>query len=371
MRRALVVVAVLVMVVARGEVFAEQSITIATHWTPSDVGHYRILQDAVDEYMKLNPGVLIDIVASRSGSSVLWEMFLVQTAAGTPPDLMQLHTDYIAEYYPAFQPVPRMITELMRQMFYPAALEMVTIEGEYRAIPTEFQVKGVVHNQVMFAEAGVAPLTADPISWDQFWDTAAKLTRVDPDGQVRQSGFAYGEAQHFRTMLVADGYDVITADGDPLLNSPQMLRLVTQWKERVDQGIIAREESWPQGSWHDIHQRRSAMIIMPPWIRDTLVTSDPDGYFANNYVSTPVPYGALGVPRLRVYGWGWVVPNVARNPELAWDFLIWLNFNVQESGTTRMGDVMAAPGIASRHLRRFSAPAEHDRAVHARLYESA
>ncbi len=108
--------------------------------------------------------------------------------------------------------------------FYPGVLASATYDGKYYGVPWIANPLMVYYNKDLFDEAGVPyPSATDNWTWQDFIDTAKKLTVVKKDSSnhdYQQYGYIVDGWPNIETFLWAGGGDVIAPNGqDVLLDS--------------------------------------------------------------------------------------------------------------------------------------------------------
>lgn len=296
---------------------------------------------SASEYVKLTPGIEVDILATGSGSPALWERFLVMAAAGTAPDALHHPVSSVKSEWAWFIALPATIVSRMQREYIPAPLELATYRGSVVGFPTEFQTPATVYDRDFLEQAGVGkPPT--PGTWDDYFGLARKLTRRSADGRTEVYGAvaeSYRIMYDIRSYLNSNGQEVISPDGQPQLNSSCMVEALAKWKGHIDEGVLAFG-GWPP----PIAAGRGAMATWEPWLRIHLQTGRPEMYAAGRFGVSPLPHGTLGKPHVMSYGYTWSVTRTTKNAPAVWAFLEWLNMAKTDRGTTRMGDVMAELG---------------------------
>ena len=110
--------------------------------------------------------------------------------AGSGPCVMQIPANILAEFQARGQlaPMPEdvMTAEQMETTFTPAAISLLSIDGEYYGMPTDLQTLLLFYNDDLFEAAGLDP-TRDFETWEEFRAAAIALTQADGDS-MSQAG---------------------------------------------------------------------------------------------------------------------------------------------------------------------------------------
>jgi len=110
-----------------------------------------------------------------------------------------------------------------------------TVAGERYAVPLSFTPLSMFYNQALFDAAGVAV----PTTWDEWVDAAAALTiDANGDGTPEQYGIALQDHQTvgngvWMSLLKSGGGDVVTADGEVVVDSPENAETLEFWADAL------------------------------------------------------------------------------------------------------------------------------------------
>lgn len=100
------------------------------------------------------------------------------------------------------------------------------VDGERYGAPLSFTPLAMFYNKALFDAAGVAV----PTTWDE-WVAAAKELTVDDDGDGTPEQYGLALADHatvgngvWMSLFKSGGGDVVTADGEVVVDSPRTSR---------------------------------------------------------------------------------------------------------------------------------------------------
>jgi len=86
----------------------------------------------------------------------------------------------------------------------------------------------------LFVKAGLDP-NRPPKTWNELWQYADKITKKDSKGDYEVLGFNPMYAQSYFWMYVwGNGGDFLDKDGNLVVNSPIVVKSLTEWKQMVD-----------------------------------------------------------------------------------------------------------------------------------------
>lgn len=170
-----------VLVAPLGQVRAEKVRIRYLSWETS-FEQIALVKKLIAEFERRHP----DIAVSLEASSDATRIFLTDAAAGTPPDVMYITTEFLAPL------VEKRILEpldpyLQRDgidtgQFIPSTLEGLRVDNRLFAYPIHFSVDMLFYNKRLFDARGV-PYPDDSWTWQTYRDVATSLTRdLDGDG---------------------------------------------------------------------------------------------------------------------------------------------------------------------------------------------
>lgn len=156
---------------------------------------------------------------------------LAAIAGGKPPDISYLYGSWAANI--ATNPSTVNLTPYINQFgwndFWPAERHVATVNGKVIGIPALVDNLALVYNKRLFAQAGLAPPTAN-WTWSNFENAAIKLTNQSK----KQFGWAYvndaseDTVWRYWALLWQAGGSILTPDGkQAAFDSPAGLRALT------------------------------------------------------------------------------------------------------------------------------------------------
>lgn len=204
----------------------------------------------------------------------------------------------------------------------PAMVQKVVLGDQFFAIPRDALVMtALFRNKQLFAEAGLDPEVA-PDTFAALEEADRRLTRVEGDGRATQAGFIpwihLGQYGLIWSLLWGTSW-WDAALHQPVLNGPRNVELMEWMESWAARTFPALGTSWGTSAFYN----------------GTLAMAMIGGEQLNALRAGNVPLDAIGVTpmpvapgdersRLYVSGEGWVIPTRARNPEAAWEVIVWL-----------------------------------------------
>ncbi len=142
------------------------------HITTGDPGK-TAWQSMADAYMKVNPGVQIEITILENDA--FKQKLATVMQSGNPPDLFQSWGGGVmAEYARAglLKDISGDLKGAWGDSFNKAPLDVYSADGKYYGVPWDMGAVGFWYNKALFAKAGIA---APPATWTEFIAAVKKL----------------------------------------------------------------------------------------------------------------------------------------------------------------------------------------------------
>jgi ABC-type glycerol-3-phosphate transport system substrate-binding protein len=292
-------------------------------------------------------GVEIEFVQTPGGEHV--QKVTALLAAGTPGDTVQVsHQDFPmfhrAGLYRPLAPLAGKDRSVSPKDFYQGHLDCYIVKGELYCLPGGLVDQTVVYaNKRVFDAAGVRLPTEQEsrnATWDTVVDLARKLTK--PDGS--QYGLVISQ---FNTLPYSGGAYLVDDRLNPTrgtLDDPRWARAVETWidwtqRQKImptaDDRTRLGERNWEETFARD----KVAMYVDGSFKVAFFLQADPQLAWDMFWV----PRLAPNLPRKFVTGGaGWGITPAARNPELAWE---WVKFIDRKPGSYEVERDMNPQGI--------------------------
>ncbi|HCU70822.1 MAG TPA: hypothetical protein DIC35_03685 [Candidatus Moranbacteria bacterium] len=112
-------------------------------------------------------------------------------ASGQGPDIFLVHNNWIPSFSDKVYPAPMDIIneQRVRNEFVDVVADDFVSGGSVYALPLSVDSLGLYYNKDLFNDAGI---TSTPKNWEDFVSVARKLTKLDEQNQIIQSGAALG-----------------------------------------------------------------------------------------------------------------------------------------------------------------------------------
>ena len=330
-----------------GMAVAKTKLVFPVHWTDYQIkGTYdkegklveKGLEQYVEEYMKLNPEIEIEI------QSIPFEEYLqklqVAHMSGISPDVFQIYALWGVTLVDSgiLDAPPVAIREDVKANYTTSAVTGATINGEIWGIPTEVDNYCLVYNKELLKEAGIA---APPNTWAELVEVAPKCTKRDAEGNITQYGFAFlagwdsAVVHPFLSLLWSNGGEFLSEDYSRCLVNSEEGRGALE----AELDLFRSGATDAKGSVWEFPNGTVAMMIMAPWYETSIKEVLQEKY--QDVV------GVAPIPPLKKrvncqYTWFACVGSGSKHKKEAWSFLKWFSSEVQPAtNTTREGDLMA------------------------------
>jgi multiple sugar transport system substrate-binding protein len=175
-------------------------------------------------------------------------------AAGTPVSLAYVGSRTLKQFAQNDLIVPVPMTDEEKAGYYNYVPDTVTFDGTQWGVPVAFSTKALFWNKDLFEAAGLDPETP-PKTWEEEIAFAKQITeKTDAAGYgVVAKTFDNTMHQFLHWVYTNDGL-IIDADGNIVINSPQVLAALTALKDIVpygEEGATAYEQNEVRAIWLD------------------------------------------------------------------------------------------------------------------------
>jgi len=271
-----------------------------------------------DDVSKAHPN--IKVAFETIAFNDYWPKLETQLASGTEPDIIAMQSLRMPVFAArnALRPLKPLFAKNPDFKFddFATTIEQgMSFKGEVYALAYDRGPMLLYYNKDLFAAAGVpAPSATTPMTWDQFHDTAVKLTKGDQYGFVTQPNF-----DSTVSWIWSNGGDYMNADETACtLDSPESMAalefIANLWlKDKVAAPITDIANS--QFGNEAFYAGKTGMTINGPW---QVVNVRKSAKF--DFDIAPFPAGKAGsIPWDAGSGFG--ISNKTKNPDEAFQAL--------------------------------------------------
>lgn len=202
------------------------------HHYPSGTGA-EIMTEVLNDFMATHPNIKVNELGLGLGEQ--GEKLVPALVAGTAPDIMVYDLATVQERAMKGQTMCLddyvAASGMDTSVFFPATLDCCTYDGKLYGLPYMTDTRVLFYNKDHFRAAGLDPENP-PKTWDEVLEYTKKLNLTDENGEPTQVGFStvWWEIAPW-TMGWTFGADYWDADGNPTLDTPEMLEALNYVKE--------------------------------------------------------------------------------------------------------------------------------------------
>lgn len=214
-------------------------------------------------------------------------------------------------------------------------VDIYSKDGNYYGICFHVGASVTYYNKDIMAAAGIDP--ASIVTWDDY--AAAGRTVLEKTG-VPMCTVETNDPWSFWQMLTEQGSDLLTPDGKPNVNTPEMAKGLKFYQDMLKEGTAVTA---PGGGHHAeeyygfMDAGGAASVTMPFWYMGRFTDYMPD--LKGKILVMPNPVFEVGQPRsVGLGGTGTSVTNQCKNQDLAVDFLGFAKLS--EQGNLKIWEIM-------------------------------
>lgn len=281
-----------------------------------------LVRELDQEFERRHPGAKVQI-EQIPGRGVYEAKLMMMILSGNAPDVIQFDASSGAVFID--NGVLADLTPLIRgdpvfdpNDYFPQAFDVARRGEAVYAVPLDFTPMVMFYNRRLFDAAGV-PHPREGWTWDDFLETARKLTLEAAPGRPKQYGFnLLNHMPHWVMWLWNNGGDVVTPDGRHAagaFDSPASIEAVRFLSDLALRHRVAPTPSEAAAAGVDLFlAEQAAMHLTGHW---ELI----------EYGRRGLDVGIVGLPsnlprpQTVMYVSGLSLTRGARNPDLAWKYI--------------------------------------------------
>lgn len=287
-------------------------------WSFHQAREYEFWEWLAQEYKKEHPNVEVKVEFVSSDDYFSSTRLLSSFASGQGPDLFFISPATVKRFAEAgvLYPLTEYFTPEVRNDFYPAALDSVTVGYDIYAVPFETELLGLFYNKEVFKRHGLNP----PRTWEDMKQAAKTLKSGSLSGLTIETFEGVYQNFSWLPFLWQGGGNLLTEDGkQAALSDSGALRMYGYFRSLVDQGLLNMRPSRPATDIGILAAGETAMQVSGSWnirMLETEFNSQPIGV-----VPLPIPEGGS---RLTIAG-GWkLAANLhSEHAQEAAKFIMW------------------------------------------------
>jgi multiple sugar transport system substrate-binding protein len=297
---------------------AGQDKTVLRLWSFHQAREYEFWEWLAQEYEKNHPEIDIKVEFVSSDDYFSSTRLLSSFASGQGPDLFFISPATIKRFAEAgiLYPLTEYFTPEVRNDFYPAALDSVTVGYDIFAVPFETELLGLFYNTAMFEQHGLKP----PKTWEEMKQASRMLHSASLSGLTIETFEGVYQNFSWLPFIWQGGGDLLSEDGkQAALSGSGSLNMYKFFRGMTDQGLLNMRPSRPATDIGILAAGETAMQVSGSWnIRmiETEFGNKPIGV-----VPLPVPEG--GSPVTISGGWKMAANLRSDHAGEAAKFIMW------------------------------------------------
>lgn len=305
------------------------NLTFWSLWDEKDV-----FDPIIDGYKQLRPNVNITY---KKMTPTEYEQAVVEAlAAGKGPDIWIMHNTWLPRHQNKLTPMPEgfISIEDFSDSFVDVVSQDFVVDGQVYAIPLSVDTLALYYNKDLYNSAFI---TEPPAIWEEFNEDVKKLTKVDSQGNISQSGAAMGTANNIvratdilSLLMLQNGTQMVNDDQDEAtFNKSAVTATGEEYQPGLDALIFYTDFANPRKTvytWNptmffstDAFVAEKTAMMMGYWYLDETIRSK----------APKLNYGIARMPQIKDTPkevnypnyWGYGVSAASQNPDYAWEFL--------------------------------------------------
>jgi len=292
------------------------------------------------DFEKENPGIKLEI---ESVPDQYFQKMVLSFAADNPPDVISLDASSAAAFInngvlADLAPFAQKDPSFKATDYWPNVYSIDSRGQSIYAIPGDFTPLVLYYNKKLFDRAGV-PYPSGHWTFDQFLDTAKKLTTKNLDGTTKQYGFKFQNwMPGWIVWLWNNGGDVLLKNGSQAagtLDSQKNIETIGFLRDLVLKDQVSPNLSQSQATGVDqFANGTAAMEISGHWELPGFKTAP--GLKMEDVGVTEIPTN-LPKPVTVEYEVGFAMPKKAKHPAESWKLIKYLTSRLYQESYQKTG----------------------------------
>jgi multiple sugar transport system substrate-binding protein len=282
-----------------------------------------VFKSLVDQYNKEQPDVKVSEL--YSANDLVLQKVLTAVRGGSAPDVAYM----FGSWSPNIAQIPQVVNmsdEVSKpdwkwDDFYPAERTAATVGDKVVGVPALVDNLAIVYNKKLFADAGIAPPTAN-WTWDDFRAAAAKLT--DPSkgqyGWLIPADGSEDTVWHYDAMLWEAGGDILNSDNtEAAFNSDAGVEALTMLQDMAVTDKSVYLDTTNANGTKLMNSGKIGMMVTGPWDLSSIPDVDYGVQVMPSFADSDAGHQTIAGPD------NWVVfDNGSERTQAAVDFVRWL-----------------------------------------------
>lgn len=236
-------------------------------------------------------------------------------------------------------PLDDYLTDEKSSTFVSSVYDSFNYEGNQYGLPLDYNTLGVFYNKDMFDAAGV-DYPDETWTWQDYVDAMAI---IQPTLEENQVAFSAGNEYHrWRELVLANGGDLVDADGNFDFTNEAAVTAFEQWMQLYEDGYYLTPAELG-GTWGGdvFFQENAAITIEGSWAISAIEGGNPD----LNWGATSIPLAEEnGTQSTMIYSNALAISSDCANAGGAYEWMDW--FTTEEMAASR-AEYQKAEGTSS------------------------
>ena len=246
-------------------------------WFDNKEGENAALREIAEAYKK-ETGVHVEIIDRRSVFDAPKDLVNNADVEGGP-DLVFMQAPDIGDLVVSGYIEPLELDDDIRSRFVDTAISAFTLDGKNYGVGYSIETSGLIYNKKLISKEEL------PKTWDEFWETAERLTIPDGSGGYSQYGALLNSRDMWFTYPIIreyGGYYYGQSGGrynpyDIGLNNEGMLTYISKMKEAKSKGLVLNSPiAMESHIVAEFSKGRVAMILYGLWSTSTFKSGGVD-----------------------------------------------------------------------------------------------
>lgn len=290
----------------------EQKEVELTYWQHSSAARDEMMEKIIADFTKENPNIKVKLEFIPEDD--YQKKLIPALATATAPDVFQVQSGMVLQLAKAgsIQPLDESVMPAseIEKDFIPATVDGLKYDGKYYGMPTDTQTILLFWNKDLLKAEGLDP-EKGPQTWEEMFDYARKLTKLDDAGNLTQSGWGHkGYFPEVTSMIEQAGGKFYDAQSNQYVfaDDKTAMGVINDLAGLLREDKIFNESFTK--NWAGFRQGLVAMMLGHPAMIGNLKTTAPD----LNYGVDLIP-ATDGKRTSCVTSWGYVMSNKASATE--------------------------------------------------------
>jgi arabinosaccharide transport system substrate-binding protein len=299
---------------------AGENATELSYWTFVEL-HGKHFEKMLTKWNEANPDRQIKLNVTVMPYDDMHNKLSIALQTGTgAPDISDIELGKFPDFLAGTPQLESLndVIDPYRDTIVKSRLDLYSKDGVNYGAPTHVGATVAFYNTEILKEAGVDYTTIK--TWDDFkkagiqvYEKTGKYMATADTSALWQSGM----------MLAQQGADFTDDSGKPVVNSPEMIKGLTVFKDLQDNNVVATiagGQPDTEEAYGEFNSGNYATAFMPLWMMSRYTNYMPD--LAGKIALAPLPVMEEGMPRsLGGGGTGTVVTKTAKDVQLAKEFV--------------------------------------------------